>query len=312
MLYTRRKLIRQSAVVSLAGAASASLPFLTGCREGAFPYGVRIFFLGAWLFGVDPADTSRVLAHSVDMEKPMHNYPYGPWKGGDFDKGKQLYPNPPSGQTTAPYQITINGRILHQPKSTYKLFSKTASANPFMWMPAMKMKPDMSDLTTVRRISTPIPTRILTCDFLDESYIYDNGHVVDSQVTIQTGAPGGFIFDYQGADSLSFSVDESSVSGSTTSDADYHFRTVPYWPPGTGADGCHPQKMFSHQLEMLVNFGQSQPPTLSMNCSDNKVIPGKYVPVSVSNSELDISPPPLRSLTTASCAGGGGAVGGHR
>src|SRR5580658_8074417 len=65
MSYTRRRVIRDAGLMSLAGVSGFS-PFLTGCRCNTFADGIRIFFEGAWLFCAHPYDVNLLLAVTLN------------------------------------------------------------------------------------------------------------------------------------------------------------------------------------------------------------------------------------------------------
>ncbi len=88
MSYTRRQILRNAALASVAGVAASPLTLLSGCHHDhkhipqygpnnptMFNLGVRIFLIGSWLFCADPQSSSSVLAVTADMPTPMHHFP---------------------------------------------------------------------------------------------------------------------------------------------------------------------------------------------------------------------------------------------
>lgn len=325
MPYSRRKLLRDGALSCLAGAVSTSATLIGGCKphtqedthprsESAlkqrsdFGTGIRIFFIGSWLFTPDPdyADNSKVLALSLDLEPTKHKFPYGKYKT-NLDAGPFLKVTG-SGK---PHIVTVDTTSTATINS---VFEQAAETQVFMWIPTVKVKPQaelfkITDLANrLMRISVPIPNRIVTADFLNNSSIYDPKGLLHSPVTSITGAPAAFIFDYQNATRLTVDFDPHfSMQGGATSDSDYHFRVVPQDCP----QSQHPTTMFKNLLGNLVVWSSgSQEPSLQMT-GPEVISPGKNVSY-VTQDELDIpdmTQPCQKSMKTAACAGGGGAIG---
>jgi hypothetical protein len=74
MSYSRRRVIRDAGLMSLAGVGGFS-PFLTGCHSNSFADGIRIFFEGAWLFCAHPYDSNLMLAVTLNPIMPKANVP---------------------------------------------------------------------------------------------------------------------------------------------------------------------------------------------------------------------------------------------
>ena len=89
MSYSRRDLLRDAAIVSVAGCSGYGLSFVSGCdsepakpgqRPSSFALGIRIFFVGAWIFCVDPdSPKERIRAVSMEPACMPHWFPYGKW-----------------------------------------------------------------------------------------------------------------------------------------------------------------------------------------------------------------------------------------
>ena len=88
MKYTRRRFLHDGGRAALVMSASSSLPFVTGCchkpnpdpmcvgdNRQAFCLGVRVFFIGAWLFFKRPR-REGILAITRDMPSMPHTFPY--------------------------------------------------------------------------------------------------------------------------------------------------------------------------------------------------------------------------------------------
>ena len=331
MSYSRRKLLRDGAVSCLASAVSTSIP-LIGCKpesqrrqsqgtppvsriDTAFSQGIRVFFIGAWLFTPDPDNPSgRILALTLDLDIPMHGFPFGPYKA-NFNKGKDLNAT----GTSSKYNVLIDTTSA---ATVTSLFRTAAEDQTFMWIPGLKIKQD-KDLATVskylRKISVPLPNRIVTADFLEGSDVSAQAGLLHRAVPSIPGAPSAFIFDYQNATTLATDFGAPPLTAGITSDSDFHFRVVPKWDEKC-PDYNHAAKMFNYLVSNLVEFNGAQPPTLDVQNAGN-VKPGSNIPKGVTDDELDIAvlpqgcnpyPPGTvqgKSLKTASCAGGGGGIG---
>lgn len=346
MSYSRRKLLRDGAVSCLAGAVSSSVPFISSCKSNpqpepqpklqpapkptSFSFGIRIFFIGAWLFTPDTttdANDTRIFALSMDLDPNMHHFRYGPYKQGI--KGKDLKAT----GIGKPHKITIENT---SSKATVtSLFQAASETQTFMWIQSLAIKAD-SDIGKIghvnkrlRRISVPRPDQILTADFLDGSYIDDKSKLLHKPVPNQAlgtaGAPSAFIFNYLDASKLTADFDtKNPVSGATDSSGDYHLRVVPHFSGPCNEQ--HAADMFSN-LASLIGLPQSST-IVALNVDNaRQVLPGDNVPW-VTADELDISQVPckktaeeskshqapahpndLENLKTASCAGGGGGIG---
>jgi hypothetical protein len=319
MFYSRRKLLRDSAVSCLAGAVATSVPLMAGCKADTqtnpkvaaaqvpadFGSGIRIFFIGAWLFTRDPdyADSSRILALSLDMNPVMHDFPYGKYQQGMNTTGPWLTP---SGYQKS-YKVTVDTTSI---LTITGLFKDAAEKRTFMWVPSVTIKSDLSKIKNVdkrlMKISVPIPNQIVTSDFLEKSSVVAEPGLLHRPVSDDTGAPAAFIFDYQKAKNLSVDYDSQfSMEGGPTSASDYHFRVVPKDCPPS----YHATMMFANLMHHLVEWNNAEP-VLEMSIPE-KIDHGKYVPSGVTDEELDIpnsSQPCTRSMRTGACAGGGGGI----
>jgi hypothetical protein len=332
MPYTRRKLLQQAAVASLAGAAGSSLPFLTGGKQvhaerpvsgppNPIPFGpgIRVFFIGCWLFSADPQVSGSMLAVTLDMPDPNlhHTFPYGVWPGDSgIDANDSLCPNPaPAGSPRNAYPITVQN-ISTTYTTASNLFQDAAANSSFLYLKNLQ-----NLLTTnyaapgIRVISLPIPTRIVTADFIPTSSISGSGdYAFTPGPCDSSGTPCGLaachVFDYDGATSLSFNNVLQIKASASDYTGDFHFHTV----PPAKANRNHAVDMFNNLLNVInVTPGQL---TLAISNPDLDAIAGPYIPTTVDGYELDIPQtarhPKIVTMSTASCAAGGlGLGGGH-
>jgi hypothetical protein len=326
--YTRRMVLRDAARWSLAATASSALPFLTGCprkpkpdpncigdNRKAFCPGIRVFFIGAWLFCKDPV-TTGMLALTRDMSDPKmsHRFPYGVWQGNaGFDQNPdQLCPNPSApGSPRNAYPVTLPG-FDNGFESIDDLFADAVRSCSMSYIsnPNRDINPDFTS-ANIRVISIPFPTRLITAGFAPSSCITssDENHPIHSP-TSSTDTKSGevaatYIFEYMGANSLAFNGQQRIASPSTDFPANFHFHTVP--PIGsTNADPNHPVKMFAN-LMSLVGLDKVK---LLMPYPHVKPKAGNHRPDCVNELELDIPFESVRVGDTASCAGGGHGIGG--
>lgn len=334
MLYTRRRILRDAARVSAVAAAS-SLPLLAGwdgCQPASppppappwgtmtgppFVSGVRVFFIGAWLF-FGEQDKSGMLAVTLDMSSERHTFPYGIWKPKvDFNGNPSLCANPAAaGQKRNAYPVSVGGfkPIYSCAQDVFK------DADKNCWFNYIKndkvdlaLNPSLSD---IRVISLPYPTRIFPVDLIVAAHVTDaDGAHPLNRPTNGYGFAAGHVFDYQGASSLSFNNAQVIASPSTGSDADFHFRTVPPKPSSAG----HTQRMFRNLLNVVSGLKTSDF-SLVMPLNPPQYA-GPFVPQSVTMDELameggkstDHSGAPRWAFIgdTAGCAATGGGVGGH-
>jgi len=330
MFYTRRKLLRDAATASLAATASSAFPVLSQAsprRAASFPQGVRIFFIGTWLFCKDPQPgkdgKEQMLAITLD-HPPGHDFPYGPWMDAAFDKNaRKLLDNVTEKERA--FRVAVNG-FTPQYTTTQKLFDDASSNCEFISVRCAQGDSDpMIGQPDVRAISIPLPTNLYTGVFI-------NGHTIstaDSNTYKITGnrAATGHVFEYeQGA---IWAAQSSNAINSTVPDGfqgSFHFRTVP--------TDCmyHGPEMLTELLHRVFNIPRKEI-QLNPPCEDDTTTPcrGKYLPSSVTNDELDIikvdcipqptpgCPSPTAQLrkkdneriffrTTAACAGAGMGV----
>jgi hypothetical protein len=344
MTYTRRTLLRNAASVSLAAAASSSIPFLTGCHhkpktdpnctgddKAEFCAGMRLFFVGAWLFFKNPdPNVGGMLAITGETNEGDHTYPYGVWPGdGGFTPDTpQLYPNDPgTGSTKTPYPITI-GPGFDSFQYVNDLFADAAQQCGLSYIssPKRDIKIDFTQ-PDIRMVSFPIPTRLITAGFTSSAYITssDDNHRIHSprnSSDSQTGPTAStHIFEYVGASSLNFNGKNEISSPSSSYEADFHFHTVPTKlalkgrPDGTGCNKPHQVCMFDH-LMSLTSLGSGPGPCkvkLQLPHQDEIPCRGPHVPESVSSAELTIPiyPDESRLRTEDSNSAGQGAENFH-
>jgi hypothetical protein len=339
MSYTRRSVLRNAALFSIAGAAGASPMSLLGERSPVHSYarvarsfnpGIRIFFSGAWLFGVDPDNaknkTNNMLAVTVDMcttNPPCHKYVYGVWHpGGTFDSGPSLAPIRQNGN----YVITFD--TVNKPYSQVdKLFSDANNpTTSFLYFPNPKDGSGKTTLSidttkpTVRAISIPFPTSIIPAAPITNASIGDPSNRLQTRSAPNSMATT-HIFNYEAASSMTLANGAGDVLDMASQDNNYHFHTVPI----SCADYTHAPLMFQALMGLIrigttgnnyvtdVTLAQNKTPTYSE---------GAATPGTVSDEELEIPPPgsvpavcsghggeTIMDQHLASCASGGGGVG---
>jgi len=324
---SRRSMLRDAALLSLAGAANTyplsllsqakKLKPKTGdpCNSFSTP-GVRIFFAGSWLFCSSP-DKTRIWAVARDLGSTPHNFPFGYWQANGIDKnGTSLPPN----SSATPYMVGIEN-YTNNNSSASKLFSDTAAASPFTYLPntANDIRFN-SGAINLRIISVPIPTQIILAGFLVGAVVHGPKDVLAAINTTQvTGIATTHIFDYEGPQAtLNFTPPTGSstpgpdgptimLNAGQDFSSDMHFHTVPKIPDGMN----HAQPMFNNLLNTIVSqtsaFGSGD---FSLTIPTSaKFARGPYVSKCVSTTELEI--PYAQMLSNlASCAGGAIGVGG--
>ncbi len=117
MNYSRRNFLRDVTRVSVGLAAGSSEPFLTGCERktwgpenpACFKPGIRIFFIGAWLFCKDCIVNPGLLAIAQDMPRLGHSFPYGIWPGSQgINNNPSLGENPTCGSDVGRERSDLN------------------------------------------------------------------------------------------------------------------------------------------------------------------------------------------------------------
>jgi hypothetical protein len=327
MNFTRRTVLQDAARLSLAAAATSSFPFLTSCHHKpnpdpnciadnskAFCPGIRVFFIGAWLFCKDPLQKG-MLAITRDMADMPHAFPYGVWPGdnGFGSNPSQLCANPAASSSNRnAYPVTLPG-FNNCFETVTDLFQDAVSRCGMSYIsnPRRDINPDFTS-AGVRVISIPFPTRLITAAFAPSSYVndLDDKHSMHSPTSAHDTKSGlvasAYVFEYMGASSLLFNGQPAIGSASIGYQSDFHFHTVP--PSGISRqDPQHPQKMFAN-LMSLIGLDNTKL-TLVMPYLSAEPDPGTYVPQCVDKYELAILDHEVRVGDTASCAGGGHAVG---
>ena len=274
MNYTRRQILRDTARVSAGLATSSSLPFLTGCEQkwgpknpSCFKPGIRIFFIGAWLFCKDPMSDTSMLAVTRDMECMSHTFPYGVWPGREGISGSaSLAENPVcSGITSADikryaYPVTVP-KFVSSFQKVKDLFASSSNECSFLYF-ENALGDLQIDFTKpgIRVISLPIPARIITADFPPNSTLAnrDDKHPIHcpngrSTTSISNLAASAHIFDYEGASLLTFNGDPVISQGSSNHKSNFHFHTV---PPGY-APHDHAALMFKNLTQSFLVWTQA-------------------------------------------------------
>jgi hypothetical protein len=329
MTYTRRMVLREAARLSLGAAASTTLPFLTGCNQkprpdpnciapdmSTFCLGIRVFFIGGWLFCKDPIGKGMLaITHDMFCQGKSHTFPYGVWQNdGNFDNSApKLSPNPTAaGSQRNAYTVTLPG-FKNCFESVTDLFSDagTRCQMSYIGNPKQDLKPDFR-FPLIRVVSMPFPTRLITAGFSPSSYVNDTdqGHWIHSpggaHATKSGEVAATHIFEYMGASSLNFNGQQVIAAPSTDYNGDFHFHTVP--PIGLDqTDPTHPQEMFA--LLMSIIGLDSKQIKLVMPYPAAKPKRGRNVPKCVQDLELEIIYENGLLGNTASCAAGGHAIG---
>jgi len=300
MPISRRSVLRDAALLSLAGAASRlplkaldkddcpCLPPLPGTPPPDFKQGIRVFFSGAWLFCEDPNDPKRerVLAVTVDLDddplKATHYYPFGAWAsiyGVDFNPTLA-----PSG-TGLPYTIEVQNQSEAPCKNVDQLFTATQKTDPFVYLTNSGNTLTVTPTKSVRAISLPMPNCIIPGAFITDGKISGNaqGHYSGSQSGCGFRLATTHVFDYWQATELTLTDGRYYYIDNATQDTDYHFHTVPRLPIMPG----HAAAMFARLIGLIglkatdLAITVPDPP-----CFDR----GRNIPLSVSDEELEMEP----------------------
>ena len=285
MSYTRRRVLRDAVSVSLATAAHSAFPLLSygATRPPSFAPGVRIFFIGTWLFCQDPVKDQmgreQLLAITID-DGMGHNFPYGPWNGPSFDQGNGLSQNPtPSGPRHA-YQVNVAGTSNPAP-SVQKLFTTAYKTCNFTYasIPAGGFPPKLN-AGDIRVISIPLPTTLYVGNFTSGAISSTDG--ANYPITGGTAATA-HVFEYLGG-TLTYqdaTLGHISLPPGQDSKAHFHFHTVP------NDCTCHGPKMFGDLINTVFPM-EKRAINLIAPCDDSKPDPGSYLPTTVTDDELDI------------------------
>jgi len=329
MSYTRRSVLRDAALLSLAGATGASplslvgqcIPPAPASRPSFFDAGIRIFFSGAWLFGADLHNPGNMLAVTQDMictTSPCHKFTYGVWPtSGSVDNGPSLAPIGKNGN----YKITID-TVANPSKKVDALFAATLASNPFVYLKnddlALKINTDSTKHPTVRAVSVPFPTAIIPAALITNASIQGTGGGRRQPSPCTPRVPGfsvSHVFVYDGAGLLNLFNGAGDQLDSAIQNQDYHFHTIPLQP----TDINHAPLMFANLLSLLDNFDTTTLALQPNTCPQYD--PGPDTPTSLGFPELGLSLQPPACATTqpgtihpndmyiASCASGGGGVG---
>jgi hypothetical protein len=313
MLHTRRRILRDTSRLILGAAATSSFPnLLCSQPNDVWIQGVRIFFIGTWLFCKDPQTTSGLLAITVDGGMG-HLFPYGAWKPLGINLNPGLAPNPaPAHGPRKSYDVMVTGTT-SPALSLGALFSDAQKNCDFNYIPTdLPLNFTAGD---IRVISIPLPTKLLVAGILP------NGATIttDQQLLGSGRAAVAHVFDYQGASALTFMG--GTTNASTQSGANFHFHTV------SSSCAYHGPMMFKALInKVLGNYN------IKLNATESTSPPilGTCVPAGFDINELD-PPTPGPCIqhkaekeshtksyvdrtglthTTASCAGGSLGVGG--
>lgn len=319
MSYTRRVVIRDAAVLSLAGVSGFS-PFLTGCHGSRFADGIRIFFEGAWLFCAHPTDPSQMFAVTLNPTKcvvPLpecqqvqppnpdpstlkHIFPYGIWDEiPDWDERHtqtQLTPTPCAqcspGQACSmpvPHRVYVLGNWSKSCKDVDALFKDADTRSRFTYF-LNQGRPSCTvvwNTPELRVISLPLPNRIIPAAFRVGADIDDPDGLLNKHGgSSDTGIATTHIFDYPGARSMLFvplAGEPVEMSKGRKYKSDFHFHTVP--ASANNLPKCHDVMMFA-ALTGLV--GQTSNLVLHPDYCNKKLSKGASVPDSVKEGELEM------------------------
>jgi hypothetical protein len=314
MSYTRRAVIRDAAVLSLAGVGGFS-PLLSGCHRSRFADGIRIFFEGAWLFCAHPENNKEMLAVTVDPSVCMppqpspssaddmtHIFPYGVWDerwdpkvGWDREDGRlklDCNTNAPNGSMPCLHRVAIFGNWQAGPDDVDGLFGQIVSWTQFTYLqnPGTIYQSSWAK-AGVRAISLPMPTKIIPGGFRTAASINDGtGNVNLGATTGDQGVATTHIFDYPGAHSMAFvplTGEALEMGHGTGHHSDFHFHTVPNSPQPPPA---HAVMMFQCLVGLLTQSSTSNPPAIGLKdpkpCAP--IQRGIRVPDSVKSEELEM------------------------
>lgn len=316
MNYSRRKFLRHVTRASVGLAAGSSLPFLTGCERKAwgsknpacFQPGIRIFFIGAWIFCKDSILDPGLLAITQDMPSLGHSFPYGVWPGSQgIDNNPSLGENRTSGADVARNAYPVELPKFKSPYNSVKDLFAGGCSKSFQHFENVNgdLKPIFST-PGIRVISLPLPTRIIAADFLRGSSVtnIDLNHKIKSKDGSGLFA-SAHIFEYEGAFLLNFKGQPMVVHGTNNITSNFHFHTV---PPGT-APPDHASSMFKNLISVI---GPLDPGNFILKVPNPNRLPeaGKFIPKCVEPEELTLPPKVERTEgnrylvhhTTASCA----------
>lgn len=341
MPYTRRSVLRDAALLSVATVASSSATLLSGCKKtgigsaasrppNAAPMSepsaatgtARVFFAGSWLFC---ADDAKGWMRAVTKTYAKHRYRYGNYTTlqGDINgRGKDL---PTTGKT---YDIQLSAFSANKAETANDLFAQMVNqlpGSPFTYMPnaskSLRVDFTRSDLYTIRM---PIPTRLIPAAFvLNASFTDTDGYIAPTQPVGGTNAFGlatTHIFEYGSATNLSFfDVDGTTRLAGALAGEDFHIHTSP-----ENNNLPHNAMMFGNLMGSIDGL-KNKPQLNLVQCPI--VYQGPDIPSGVTPRELEMQEPPILCLsqaqskaepihrsstggTLASCAGGGIGLGG--
>jgi hypothetical protein len=321
MSYTRRAVIRDAAVLSLAGVGGFS-PLLSGCHRSRFADGIRIFFEGAWLFCAHPTDPSQMLAVTLnpsECPQPLpkckqmdpnpnpknmnHIFPYGIWDERPFWDGRhentQLADTPciptPSGLCLMPipHRVYVLGRWPQPFQNVDALFVDADSRSRFTYYLNTDQPQARAvnwDTPELKVISLPLPSRIIPAGFRVGADIDDNNTPkmlhAHGQSADTAGVATTHIFDYPGARSMLFvphGGDAVEMDRGRDFRSDFHFHTVPH---SCDLSPCHDVMMFASLVGLLKLTDNL---ILDPDYGDIKIERGASLPASVGDEEIEMN-----------------------
>jgi hypothetical protein len=323
MTYTRRSFLRDAAIVSAAATVS---PILTGCEREHFANGIRIFFAGAWIFcgiheqpnlmyaiTLDPSEPAQPgTSASMKCEPPQtsataissmkHTFPHGVWdQGCNWDTSSKrglLCANPQSGSKPLIHSVSVDDGNWSYPQSLHTLFMNPNKDSSFTYLSAVRNPLGKgqtykvnSTQANLRIVTLPRPTRIIPAAFRPDVKIIDPKHRLEqAQTSKDIGIATTHIFEYRGAGKLTFTPGDGKnpgliPQGGKDFTSDYHFHSVP-----TIANIDHAPMMFNQILSLIDGIGCSNDLSINPPCPPTAPQPGKSVPISVTENELEMTP----------------------
>ena len=345
MALTRRSILRNAALASVATTTGISSLLMIGCRRSNFASGIRVFFEGGWIFHADPFKGGYIRAvaldpsefthpeltaaqNSANVTMPPHHFPFGVWdEQSDWDSCHGNLPSndPASGlNPLIAYPLEVFGTQNRAAKvPDLFLRADTDSRMTYLPNPANEFTFECR-CKGLRVISLPMPTRIIPAGFRPDVEIQQSGASVlhpHCKTKDMHGFATTHILEYEGATSMTFNAPpnsggqgSSTLTGGIGHEANFHFHAVPKDPcPAKGHDAIMFERLMAFvHLPLMYKLTLPPPPD-----KPAQIVPGSLVPRSVSNKELEIAPPGTQCkdgkphiVNLATCGSGGGGAGG--
>jgi hypothetical protein len=284
----------------------------------------------------DPTRPANILAVAVDMADSPHMFRYGAWPGS-LDAWSKNTTNLLGADASylKPATITYTGKPANNlPTSANQLFSQAQQYGPFTFIQKSKLPSDFqfNKKADLRVVTLPMPTRIIPAGIRSDATLLSSSKYCRSQ---SFGYPSQavattHIFEYLGADGLTFSTNgttsTSSVSVNNATDYNGNLHLHTEMSPSYGP--LHGSEMFEALMRVIsVELSRELIFCTRMDQTPPDPEIGPFVPPSIDVGELGIIPPSsdpktkkksdhhgtdphgLVTVTFATCGGGGGAVG---